>query len=424
MNIESRHKAGCQCGACPLRIVDKKLGIQDKLATTDRAEAERILEARKAQLAAKQESMLEARIGALRDRLQRERNPEQDTQPAIAKLDSFMDAWEKSAIEKLTNNLRVATGYQFNVPGVMTDLPPVAIAEAKAAYIRDRVENIRSEGGRHKPLGTDRLKKYTRLLNAWESFCSEHGIEYVGQFTPKHAQTFRKTWKDDPEKTSLGRKNENFKTVFEFFVEERFIRKNPIYSIEEPTVDEDFTQGKYIIKDEDWQCMKTCVSKLDQRSVDRTRAQILFGWDTGCRISDIVSLERAHVDFEKKMFDKPAKKNQKRNYGPLSDETIEALKKIPDNGTPYFFWTGNGLLKSAVSDTRRPISRLLKLCKSIKFNLHMFRHTRVTKRLESGMSFEDVAHMVGDTVEVIKRHYFHASKEYKIRVSEQARKSL
>jgi len=290
--------------------------------------------------------------------------------------------------------------------------------------MKERKENIRPNGGKYLPLSEDRIKKYQRLLSAWVKYCADHGIEFVHQFTPEHCQRFRKTWKDDPMKKAFPRKNENFKTIFEYFIEEHWISKNPVYTVEEHEFDEDFTTDEYVIKDSAWQCMKANVANLDPRSVDRLRAQLLFGWESGCRISDIVSLERAHINFETKMYDRPAKKNRKRNYGPLSDECLAALRQIPDNGTKYFWWSGNGHLKSAIADARRPISKLLNHCKSIKFHPHMFRHTRITKRLESGMDFQTVAHMVGDTEAVIRRHYWHASKDYKKRVSDEARKTL
>ena len=48
---------------------------------------------------------------------------------------------------------------------------------------------------------------------------------------------------------------------------------------------------------------------------------------------------------------------------------------------------------------------------------HRFRHTLATKLLENGASFEEVADILGDTVEVIKKHYAKWSKKRQERVS-------
>jgi len=100
MNVESRHRAACQCGRCPLRIIDKKLDYYEKLATTDRAEAEKILEARKAQLLPNKDYKLEARITELKDRMEASRDRDAETYNMLM---GVMDKWEASALQRLSD---------------------------------------------------------------------------------------------------------------------------------------------------------------------------------------------------------------------------------------------------------------------------------------------------------------------------------
>jgi integrase len=300
---------------------------------------------------------------------------------------------------------------------------PTTIEQAIAAFLHDREKNITTNGGENRPLSADRLKKYKRLLEALSEHCKNHRIVYLKDFVNGCTQAFRATWPDDTSKTSFLKKNELLQGVFSYFVESGLIAKNPIGSVQIPKKDQDFTTAKYVIKDQDWQKILANIDNLDSRSIDRTRAIALFGYDSGCRIEDIVCLERAQVDLDNRTYDLVARKNGKRNYGPLSDATVAALRKIPDNGTKYFWWTGKGLSKSAVADARRPFARLCKLA-DFKFNFHMWRHTRITKRLMIDMSFAKVADMAGDTETIIRKHYWHADKNYRGRVNEEARKAI
>jgi integrase len=304
--------------------------------------------------------------------------------------------------------------------------------DAFVAHLNDTTEN----GGERRKLSDDTLKKYERLLEGWVKYCEKHGVVYLKDFLKKdetkdHVREFRRTWKDDPTKWSFVKKNERLQAVFTYFVTVKFIEQNPVGSVSLPARDQDEITEEKIIKPEQWQCILAACEALRNRQgqgkqidVDRCRAFLLFLWDSGCRISDVMELDRTQVKGQS--FELKANKNRKRNFGPLSAETVAALAKLPNNG-PHYFWTGNGLLKSAISDIRRPLSKIFKHC-NIRVNPHMFRHTRISRMLwgdgQHGMPPAEVAEMVGDTEEIIIKHYKHFMPEWRNTLIEKAKKSL
>ena len=69
MNVESRHKAACQCGRCPLRIIDKKLDYYEKLGLRTERKPNRFSKPGKRSLLPNKDYKLEAPITELKDRV-------------------------------------------------------------------------------------------------------------------------------------------------------------------------------------------------------------------------------------------------------------------------------------------------------------------------------------------------------------------
>jgi integrase/recombinase XerD len=60
----------------------------------------------------------------------------------------------------------------------------------------------------------------------------------------------------------------------------------------------------------------------------------------------------------------------------------------------YFFWSGNGLAKSAIADWQRSLAKVFKLA-GIKGHAHRFRNTCSVCLPESGATLETVSVLLG-----------------------------
>ena len=94
-----------------------------------------------------------------------------------------------------------------------------------------------------------------------------------------------------------------------------------------------------------------------------------------------------------------AQKTGEPVYVPLPEAAVDALKEVGD-GSQYFFWTGNGLRKSAVADWQRSLRRVFREA-NVAGNAHMFRHTFATDLLTRGVPIEDVSILLGHATPVI-----------------------
>jgi len=92
-------------------------------------------------------------------------------------------------------------------------------------------------------------------------------------------------------------------------------------------------------------------------------------------------------------------------HSTIPETVAEDLLALNDDG--YYFWCGEGLVKSCVADWQGSIAKLLKLA-GVKGSAHKFRHTFATSLLQNGVSVEIFARLVGDSsAEVTRKHYDH-----------------
>ena len=105
---------------------------------------------------------------------------------------------------------------------------------------------------------------------------------------------------------------------------------------------------------------------------------------------------------------------------PLPKIAVQALEQI-ENGSKYFFWTGNGVRKSAVADWQRALRRLFEIA-DVTGNPHMFRHTFATDLLSRGIPIEDVSVLLGHkSVKITESYYSHWIKARRDRLEERVR---
>jgi integrase/recombinase XerD len=68
------------------------------------------------------------------------------------------------------------------------------------------------------------------------------------------------------------------------------------------------------------------------------------------------------------------------------------------------FWSGVGLPKSAVADWQRTLARLFKLV-GLAGHAHRFRDSFAVNLLQRGVSLENVAILLGNSIKVAEKHY-------------------
>jgi integrase len=90
---------------------------------------------------------------------------------------------------------------------------------------------------------------------------------------------------------------------------------------------------------------------------------------------------------------------------PVPDAIPEVISQVENKYGQFLFWTGNGNLKSCVTDWQRTLKRLFKIA-TVEGHAHRFRDTFAVNLLSRGVSLENVAVLLGhQNVRITWKHY-------------------
>jgi integrase len=168
--------------------------------------------------------------------------------------------------------------------------------------------------------------------------------------------------------------------------------------------------------------------RVDENRMRLRAITLLLRWG-GLRIGDAVTFERSRLHKDS-IFLYQAKTGVPV-YVPLPHHVVEALNTVPPGLRPnprYFFWSGNGEPKTAVSHWQRSYRRLFKLTNIMKpdekkrCHPHMFRDTFAVEMLLAGVPIDQVSLLLGhSSVKITERSYSPFVKARQIQLQESVR---
>jgi integrase len=213
---------------------------------------------------------------------------------------------------------------------------------------------------------------------------------------------FRESWTVGLQTTKykIGR----LRAFFTFCVDREWIEKSPAKPLRLPKIDE--IERKPFTKEELEKIFKA-VDEFPNRGVhgeksqDRLRAFLLILRWTGMRIGDCVQLENAKI-VNGQITMRTTKTGQRVSI-PLHPEAQAALEKIK-NGNRFYFWSGEGSLKSAINAWERTMKRLYKIC-GFRAHCHRYRHNFATELLAKGVPVSEVAAILGNSAKMVEKVY-------------------
>jgi integrase len=157
----------------------------------------------------------------------------------------------------------------------------------------------------------------------------------------------------------------------------------------------------------------------------RARAMILSLRYTALRIGDIALMARDRISKDGKHWRifLRTEKSGKPVFLPIPEDMVDALRESPTplgvNGeSTHFFWNRISLprsMKKNADDTLRSVFRKSGVEKA---HAHRFRHTLATEMLGKGASFEEVADVLGNSPDVVRKHYAKWSVERQSRIDD------
>ena len=228
---------------------------------------------------------------------------------------------------------------------------------------------------------------------------------------------YRATWKCAS--VTMSKKQDRIVTFFGFCERNGWIQRNPITGRNLGKIKAVAKPTDYFKPDEMKRILAACdLYHGDRWSNDPTAGKrlraltLLMRW-TGLRIGDASALQRSRLIKTDRGGDAIFLHTQKTGthvYCPIPPSVAEELRNVPPGLQPnpeYFFWSGNGLIKSAVADWQRSYTRLFKLAEIKKrAHPHMFRDTAAVEWLLSGIPLEKVSILLGhSSVRITEKHY-------------------
>jgi integrase len=268
-------------------------------------------------------------------------------------------------------------------------------------------------------------RKYTRVSSAFVKYIGTR-VRDIGAVTISHLDGFRLL---HAHKAPLTRRKEMeiLRSIFAFAQERDWIRKNPVKKSHMPKEPRPTPRHPYTPEERDaiisachrvGKCDVLEKEKTNEKMRRRALAMVLLMRYYGLRISDVAKFRKDEIRDGQLWI--RAKKNREDLWLPLYPDVQAALDVLPPvqhapQDNPYYFWTGVSDLRTVVKTLWRTLKDVFDLSGVHNAHPHRFRHTLVTEILIAGGSIEDAANIIGDSPQIVRKHYKRWSHEYQNR---------
>jgi integrase/recombinase XerC len=216
----------------------------------------------------------------------------------------------------------------------------------------------------------------------------------------------------DRKKSSIGRKLAALKSFFRYLVAIKSIDKDPLLLIQTPKQEKPLPN--FLSVDDVFQLLGGVKVK---KSLDiRDRAILEFFYSTGVRVSELVGLNWADVDFQLEIV-RVVGKGLKERIVPFGAMAKEALKdygteqrkkwNIPCKGQAPVFLNNRGERITTRSVARIVEKHLRQAGIAVKMGPHGLRHTFATHLLNSGADLRVIQEMLGHASLSTTQRYTH-----------------
>ncbi len=271
----------------------------------------------------------------------------------------------------------------------------------KNATVNDAVADFISDCERQK-LKPQTTRKYSEVLKPLSVFCTGRSISTVRALDLATLKNFVGSLPDSP--LTVGKKIERLRTFLRHCSDMDWCDGNPATKIKKPRV----TNPPVVpFTAKEQKAILASIRRYPQKNSfgydnrKRVEAFLLVLRHTGLRMSDAVQLKKSAVTKGRILL--RTTKTGATIYLPIPPTLLKLLKEI-ENCSPYYFWSGEGTLKSGISVWQRTFEALLKLAK-VTGHPHKYRHTLAVDLLERGVLVEHVAAILGNSPAIVYKHY-------------------
>jgi len=288
---------------------------------------------------------------------------------------------------------------------VALESPEEKIFKPVGEAVRSFLGHCESEGLKHSS-----IRKYRNALNRLKEFCEAAKIDAVGELSAERLDAFRSGRALKP--ISGAKELEILRLFLGFCVDRNWARENAARKLKSPR---NIKPNEVVpfTPSEVASIVNAC-NLFGQSVYERLRARgmILVLRYTALRIGDVALLARDRISRDGnrwRIFLRTEKSGQPV-FLPVPADLKVALDALPvpkgaKGECRYFFWSGLGSEKCMKANADRTLHAVFKKSGIAGAHAHRFRHTLATELLGRGASFEDVADVLGNSPEIVRKHY-------------------
>jgi integrase len=301
----------------------------------------------------------------------------------------------------------------------------ITIERAVAAFLAEHAESS----------APNTQKKYGIVMKKLKAHSAEKGYVLIDQWGPIDVREFRQSWEVSP--ITSAKNMSLVKAFFEFALSNEWITRNPARLVKTPkgrAGDAPRMKERSPFTDDELKRMfEACETQYGRRPIRWSRnvhhrpagpgdtVNYRYKWDgqdladfisvsvyTGLRISDVCTFRVDRLRLTGECHIRTTK-NGRKVYTWIPDWLQERIRARAREHSPLIFGGHSTSDLNVITDIwRRKLKRLWNLCGPWpeKPTPHRFRHTFARILLQrANVTVRDVAELLGDTEEVVRRHY-------------------
>lgn len=269
------------------------------------------------------------------------------------------------------------------------------------------------------------IVSYGTDLREFEEYLEETEAEL--DFTKVHADHVRNWISGLMDKgrtaTSVNRKLSSLRSFYRFLLKKELVVVNPMLKIVGPKKEKPLPS---FVREKDMDRLLDELSFGEGFEGCRDRVILEVFYATGVRLSELIGLNEADVDFSARLIKVTGKRNKQRLI-PFGNELMEELLKYNKvrtetfpGGTEAFFVRKNGERMYPVQVYRLVKRNLSKVVTLKRRSPHVLRHTFATAMLNGNAELRAVQELLGHESLATTEIYTHATFEELKKVYEQA----
>ena len=260
------------------------------------------------------------------------------------------------------------------------------------------------------------VRDYRYLLNHFKQASSRKGFIALEQWGPANIREYRKSW--NVAANTAAKKMAILKTFFEFCLSNEWINRNPARLVRQKhNRNEDEETERIPFSDEEL----TRMYQACETSYGKGKYEYRYSWNgqdledfisvsiyTGLRISDVATFQADRLRKSGECHIRTTKVG-KKVYTWIPEWLQKRIRERARRYGSRIFGTSESSNPEVITDLwRRKLKRLWALCGPWDEAPvhHRFRHTFVRILLQTdGVEVREVAELIGDTEESVRKHY-------------------